>query len=371
MGIFNKNQDGIVQEEDDRREQERIAALAKNIYQDKNLVLAYDENTLILEHKRRHDEFALDGVTTLVTYTCEDRMMGTREIAIWERDAKERNSGNHPPYKKIGTLGFSKKEVDTFFHLYHDMKHHLAGKVLFYTPEKEFGEICFDNTDQILEIADGRRTYYIEYRDIIGVDKNTTTKTISTNKEHVGKTRVVSSEEGGAAGAEGKTDSASTTTIEGYDLIIYLDDSQFLMMKKHYEPKAGDEVQKMFEIFCEIVGGNDGSEPGAETANAIPVQEAAEAASMEETVNISPAAAMEEAAVQEEAAGAGFAAVQEEAADAGSAVAMEAAAGAGVAAVQEETAGVGDAVVPENAANIADIPAAAAPEGEAVSETME
>jgi hypothetical protein len=50
---------------------------------------------------------------------------------------------------------------------------------------------------------------------------------------------------------------------------------------------------------------------------------------------------------------------------------MEAAAGAGVAAVQEETAGVGDAVVPENAANIADIPAAAAPEGEAVSETME
>lgn len=263
MGLFNRNQEGepsekkIVQEEDERLEQERIAALAENIYQDKNIVLAYDANTLILEHKRRHDEFALDGSATLVTYTCEERMMGTREIAIWEKDLKERNAGDHPSYKKVGVISFSKKESDTFFHLYHDLKNHLQGKVLFYTPEKEFDEICFDGTDRIMEFADGRRTYFIEYRDIIGADMNTTSKTISTNKEHVGKTMLVSGAKGGVAGAEGINDSQSTTTIESYDLVIYLNDTQFVMLKKHYEAKAGDEVQKMFRIICDIVAENE------------------------------------------------------------------------------------------------------------------
>ncbi|BAK47258.1 MAG: hypothetical protein LKI32_01280 [Lachnospiraceae bacterium] len=256
MGLFNRNSDTkIERSDDDVIEAQRIQALAKNIYNDgKNTVLAYDEENLILEYKRRHDEFVLDGASTLLTYTCEDRMMGTREIGIWEKDLKDKRAGAHPAYKKSGSITFSKKDSDTFFHLYHDIKNCLTGKALFFTPETEFDEISFDSGDQILEFADGHRTYYIEYKDIIGADLNTNTKTITTTKTHVGKTRVSSSDNVGINGAEGKQDASSTTTIESYDLVIYLDDDQFLLMKKHYEANEGDDVQRMFQMLRDIIG---------------------------------------------------------------------------------------------------------------------
>lgn len=261
MGIFNRNQspeDEAKRAEEERAEEERIKALAENIYDDhKNTVLAYDKNTLILEHKRHHDEFALDGKSTLVTYTNEDRLMGTHEIGIWEKDLKERNAGTHPSYKKVGGIGFTKKEADTFFHLYHDVRNNLEGKALFYTPEQEFSEICFDDTDQILEFADGRRTYFIEYCDIIGADLNTNTKTLTTTKSHVGKTKVSTADEEGINGAEGDQDVSSTTTIESYDIVIYQNDSEFLLLKKHFEAKEGSDVQQIYALLTKIVEANE------------------------------------------------------------------------------------------------------------------
>ncbi len=241
-------------------ERERIEALAANRYVSDNMntVLAYDANNLIFEHKRRHEEYVLDGQSTLVTFTNEKTLMGTREIAFWEQDTREKNAGSHAAYKKDGSISFSKREADSFYHLYHEVKNNLQGKVLFFAPEKEYDGISFDDTDGVLEFIEGRKTYFVPYRDIIGVDLDTTTKTIATNKNHVGMSKVGAASTTRVAGVDGDQEAKSTTSVEYYDMTLYLEDSEYLLLKKHYEAEDGEEVQTVFQAISNIVKQNLG-----------------------------------------------------------------------------------------------------------------
>lgn len=261
MGIFNKNSDSgdrrqIQKQEENDRERERVQELARHVYADDkmNYVLAYDEDNLIYEHKRRHQEYTLDD-TTALTYICDDGLMGTREIAVWLQNAKDTKSGRHAGFKIDGEVPFSKKESDTFFHLFHDIRRCLGDRMIFFTPEQAFRELAFDDTDRVLKFDEGKKSRFIRYEDIIGADLNSNIRTISTSKEHIGRA-LVSGMEGSVNGALGSQESTSSSTIESYDLIIYLEDIVFVFAKKHYEASEGAEVQEIFRILEKIIEEN-------------------------------------------------------------------------------------------------------------------
>lgn len=195
MGLFNRNSEPserqIQKQEDFELERERIDELADHIFTDEKMkyVVAYDEDTLIYEHGRKHQEYTLDD-TTAISYICGEGLMATRELAIWCQNMKDKKSGIHASYKIDGSISFSKKESDAFFHLFHDIKSCLDGQMIFFTPEKSFREIAFDDTDRVLKFDEGKKARFIRYEDIIGADLDTTTRTIATEKEHLGRAQI-------------------------------------------------------------------------------------------------------------------------------------------------------------------------------------
>lgn len=259
MGLFNRNSEPtdrqIQKQEDFAQERERIDALADHVYMDEKMkhVLAYDEDTLIYEHGRRHQEYTLDD-TTAVTYICGDGLMATRELAIWCQNMKDKKSGIHASYKIDGAISFSKKESDAFFHLFHDVKSCLDGQMIFFTPEKAFREIAFDDTDRVVKFDEGKKARFIRYEDIIGADLDTTTRTIATEKAHLGRALVSGTY--GDNGAQGSQEASSETSVEYYDLVLYLEDASVVFVKKRYEADEGSEIKEIFRLIGNIIEEN-------------------------------------------------------------------------------------------------------------------
>lgn len=274
MGLFNKNnneetaENNVQQPEDSRMENEEknpetkdVQDLAKHVFTTENngYILAYDEDTLIYEHKRKHGEYDLND-TTVVTYENEEGLRGVRELDIWVPDSGlfgGKKVDKHSLYKIDGGIGFSKKESDTYFHLFHDIKTCLEGKILFFTPEKEFVDIQLDNTDRVLRAFLGKKARYIRYRDIIGADLDTHTKTLATTKTHVGRALARGTgADGQGNGAPGVSDPQAITSIEGYDIIIYLNNDSLNFIKKSYNADEADLVQELFLFLQQVVQEN-------------------------------------------------------------------------------------------------------------------
>ena len=237
-------------------EEERIAALAKNVFREDPDILAYDEDHLIYERKRKHQEYSLDP-TTVVTYDCEEGFRGTRELAIWTPDTGffgKQRVNEFAPFKVDASFGFSAKENDRYLHLYHDIRNCLNGKVLFFTPEAEYCDIQIDNTDAVLRAFDGKKAQYIQYKDIIGVDLDTNIKILSTEKQHVGRALVGGTD--GDNGALGNQSTVNSSTVESYDIVLYINDSMFPSIKKHYAADEGDIVQELFRFLEKLVIAN-------------------------------------------------------------------------------------------------------------------
>ena len=259
MGLFNRNSEPserqIQKQEDFELERERIDELADHIFTDEKMkyVVAYDEDTLIYEHGRKHQEYTLDD-TTAISYICGEGLMATRELAIWCQNMKDKKSGIHASYKIDGSISFSKKESDAFFHLFHDIKSCLDGQMIFFTPEKSFREIAFDDTDRVLKFDEGKKARFIRYEDIIGADLDTTTITIATEKEHLGRALVSGTY--GDNGARGNQESNSETYVEYYDLVLYLEDASVVFVKKRYEEDEGSDIKEIFHLIAKIIEEN-------------------------------------------------------------------------------------------------------------------
>ena len=236
---------------------EKLRALAKHVFTTENnsYIVAYDENTLIYEHKRKHGEYKLN-YETVVTYECEEGLRGVRELAIWTPDTGlfgGRKTNEHSLYRPDAAISFSKKDSDRYFHLFHDIKSCLSDKILFFSPEKEYVDIELDHTDRVMRAFLGKKARYIPYKDIIGADLDTHLKTLSTSKQHVGRA-LSGGREGAVNGAAGKNESQTITTVEGYDVIIYLQNEEYTYVKKSYEPDDAEMVNELFGFLKELAG---------------------------------------------------------------------------------------------------------------------
>ena len=235
----------------------KLKELAKHVFTTENnsYIIAYDENTLIYEHKRKHGEYKLN-YETVVTYECEEGLRGVRELAIWTPDTGlfgGKKTNEHSLYRPDAAISFSKKDSDRYFHLFYDIRSCLSDKILFFSPEKEYVDIELDHSNRVMRAFLGKKARYIPYKDIIGADLDTHLKTLSTSKKHVGRA-LSGGREGAVNGAAGKNDSQTITTVEGYDVIIYLENEEYTYVKKSYESDDAEMVNELFGFLQELVG---------------------------------------------------------------------------------------------------------------------